>query len=236
MIRLLIESKLDSLSNEIARQIIFGVKKRMNLINSTRPQRDGRFMTRSTDFDEIVTDKRTNVDYQIKVAVRVMAATEDKTPVEASWDWATDTLEVHVNVLSQTGLIQNHHLGRLQDRLYDSIRHEIEHSIQGSDLAVSSIEAHSSWAEDPTNIIKRRNYYTDPSEVPAFVAGIYNKAKKLRQPFYKVVEEDLAKIRKAMKRETQASPSSVSRAISKIRSTWMEYAAQRFPNAIVYKQ
>lgn len=175
-------------------------------------------------------------DTEIKVALAVMATKEDKTPVEASWDWADETLNIHVYVQSTTGKLRPDHLGMIQKRLYDATRHELEHSTQNDKLATSAIKAHSTWSADPENINKRIKYYTNPAEVPAFAAGIYNRAKKLRIPFHKAAEEDLDKIRKAMLRTPDADPNKVEIALKKIKSAWTEEAKRRFPRAVLQPQ
>jgi len=225
--RLLIESKLDSLSASISRKVLENVKAAVDNVNSTPRKKMGKFVIRTLQLDEESIDGMTGGDATLGILIKVYSTVEDKVAVDASWDWEARTLDVYVNVMSNTGTLRPEHFGMLQARLYEAIRHEVEHSAQEDGDGAAA--AYSAWSADPTNIEKRKAYYTEPGEVGAFTAGIYNAAKRLRKPFSDMMEESLKKIRKAMERDPNADPREVDAAIKHIRDVWTAAAEKRYP-------
>ena len=225
--RLIKESKLDSLSSSISRRVLGSVKAAADQINSVPRKRVGKFAVRTLQLEEEVIEGIAEDRAELGVLVKVYSTVEDKVAIDASWDWEARTLDVYVNVMSSTGTLRPEHFGMLQARLYEAIRHEVEHSAQED--GGGAAEAYSAWSADPTNIEKRKAYYTEPGEVGAFTAGIYNAAKRLRKPFSDAMEESLKKIRKAMERDPDADPREVEAAIQYIRDVWTTAAAKRYP-------
>lgn len=224
MVRLLQESKLDSLANSIGRSVMSVAAGQRQRINSARSKREGIKVLKLA----------VATDVPASVVLKLSSANEDSVKIGASWDWNSNTLEIRIIVNSVTGDLETYHLKDIQTNLYDAVRHELEHSTQGTDLAVSSIEAVDRMMSDPASIEKRKNYYTDSSEVPALTSGIYNKAKKIRKPFSVFAGEYIDKIRSTMiERDPAADPESIETALQDILTTWTNYAKVRFPQAII---
>ncbi len=231
--RLLRESKLDTLANSVVRKIVLSIKNEMGNINDLPRTREGKFAIRYTALPEEVIADNADEEFKINSTIKIYGTSEDKPPsARASWDWKVRALEVHIIIMSMTGTVRLNDISGIQASLYEAIRHELEHSSNEHEL-VGSIKAYNKWAADPANIKKRKLYYTDPGEVAAFTSGIYNAAKRTRQPFKDVVEDRLEKIKKSMLKDPEADPKKVKKAIDDIRKTWIDYAKVRFPQAII---
>ena len=100
------------------------------------------------------------------------------------------------------------------------IRHELEHSSQDS--------------PNPSGVMWNKldsvlNYFTDPTETPAWVAGIYKQAKTSGLPFSKVVDYYMDKWREMM--ADYHSDAAIQDVLEQIRANWMAEAKRRFPKA-----
>jgi hypothetical protein len=196
-------------------------------------RKEGNFVVRTGNFVVEVSNERASTapkNFKVNVQVKVFHTKEKNAAiVEASWDWLTKEIDVRLSIQSVTGKIEPLHLNMIRSRLYNVVRHELEHSSQGSELAVSSIESAHEMFQDKTNLEKKKKYYTDPSEVPAFVAGIRNQSKKERKPFFEIMEDDLDRIRKSIVRLGISDEETIEPVVDSIRKVWIDYAKNRFP-------
>jgi len=231
--RLLVESKLDFLANDVNRSTIRRLVDLMDKINELPRRKEGNFVTRTGSFVIRVENEKVAVaprTFNVNIQTKVFHTKEKNAAiVEASWDWATKELDVFLNIQSVTGKIETLHLSMVRSRLYNVIRHELEHSSQGSDLAASSIESGHEMSQDKANLEKKKRYYTDASEVPAFVAGIRNQSKKEHRSFYDVMEDDLDRIRKSIFRIGTIDEKTTESVVDSIRKVWIDYAKDRYP-------
>lgn len=226
MYRLLNESKIVSLTNRLSKQVMLGIRDRIDRINLTTPDENG---VRGYRISKTVSNDRTQKDFKLIIQINIYPAKNEKTIIEGMWDWETNELNVYIKVLSKTGLLRLQHLRGIQDNLYGVIQHELEHSTQGPELAAASIKAHDEVTINPADIQRRKDYYTNPAELPAFVGGFAIEAKKLRKPFEDVVEKYLEKIKNAMTRNNPTmNPSEIQDAVDDIKMTWMNYAKEKY--------
>lgn len=226
MYRLLNESKIVSLTNRLSKQVMLGIRDRIDRINSTAPNEDG---VRGYRISKTVSNDRTQKDFKLIIVINVYPAKNEKTIIEAMWDWEAEELNVYIKVFSKTGLLQPQHLRSIQDNLYGAIRHELEHSTQGPELAAASIKSHDDLMTNPADLQRRKDYYTNPAELPAFVSGFAIEAKKLRKPIEDVIGKYLEKIKSAMTRNNPSmDPSKIQQAIDDIKTAWMDYAKEKY--------
>jgi hypothetical protein len=107
------------------------------------------------------------------------------------------------------------------EMLKDTIRHELEHSGQKeTDLDNVSDSQRDIWKSQQSIIA----YYTHPTEIAAFVSGLYKRAKSTRTSFTQKLREYLALV--AQKIERHNIPSGD--IIKTIERLWLDYANKRF--------
>lgn len=115
----------------------------------------------------------------------------------------------------------------LLSNLRGTVRHELEHSGQ---YIKGNMESSGGHKENVDEILK---YYLTNSEVEAYVAGIYKRAKSGKVDFSQVLENTLGKIRYRLfnaaidEEELKKAKSGY----KKIKDTWISYAKKRFPGA-----
>lgn len=240
---LLIESKIDSYTNELTRLVISNLKDEMNTINASKqtqqpgkvPMRKSSFNLRSQRPEHMnipsgMPDSDGTNNLTLEIEVIVLQTNKDIVQINASWGGNILALQIYVS--SSTGTLRPQHLLDVQKNIYETIRHELEHSTQDVSHRLSSIKSSMAMSNNPTSLAKKKNYYTDKAEMPAFVAGMYNKAKKLRIPFKDVAEENLEKITNSMLTHG-AKPAKVKQTIDVIRKAWIDYAQTRFPKVMI---
>lgn len=114
-------------------------------------------------------------------------------------------------------------------RMKEILRHEIEHSTQDQKSAVGAFD----WSD----LERAERYFSDPKEVAAWVAGLYKRAKMLKQPFISMLDERLQGWRKMMMhrgkwdRNPPPDPVVVDAILRRIREKFIDYARHRFPVA-----
>lgn len=118
------------------------------------------------------------------------------------------------------------------------LRHELEHSQQKPEAPYTRVRQYG-WEDikdkapaevDFGNPELIEKYYTHPSEIEAWVSGLYKHAKTSKQPFFEILNDRLNKISSSMTRRN-IDRSIIDRIVSNIRKKWMDYASFRFPKA-----
>ena len=119
------------------------------------------------------------------------------------------------------------------------LRHEMEHS-QQRDEAPFTRDVQFGWPEinhkvsggDFGDIDSMRDYLGHPSEIEAWVSGLYKYAKTAKIPFVQAMDMQLKRLSNSMI-EAGAKLMDVQSMLSDIRSRWMAYQRHRFPMAQV---
>jgi hypothetical protein len=118
------------------------------------------------------------------------------------------------------------------------IKHELEHS-QQQDAAPFTREIGKQWAtadskapgdvsfDDPKSV---HAYLGHPSEIEAWVAGMYKYAKTAKVPFTQAMNIQLDRLNKSMLRNGVPADSA-SQVLDDIRNKWLNYQKIRFPQA-----
>lgn len=231
--RLLLESKLDSLASKISRIAMKKLASSIEKINDLPRMKEGNFIVRIAKFlIEISNDiaPQTSEKISLSMIVKVLHTKNDKALAEASWDWQLNELNISITVQSTTGILMPIHLRMIQPYLHNAIRHELEHSSQGPELAVSSIQTGYEMMQDKKDIEKKKKYYTDPSEIPAFVAGARQQSKKQKKSFYEIIDEMLQKIERSFINHGINDQQMIDKTIEDIRNSWILYAEKNFPS------
>jgi hypothetical protein len=121
------------------------------------------------------------------------------------------------------------HFNELIPELKDSLRHELEHSTQPTEMLMNiqkEIPDGDIWKSYET----AKKYYTDESEVKAHIAGLYKKAKTIRQPLIQVIDEELYYIYNTGL-SNGLSAENLDPLFAEIRELWHYYALSRYPHA-----
>lgn len=229
--RLLSESRYDSIASSAARKVLQLVKDSIEDINASEDvtTSDGvtaKEFTAKTEF--IAQLDRSEEPVTINLPVQIIVQRSRRQDSAAVTATAPEgQILFQIKVLSRSGTLLPAHFSLIQEKLYEAARHELEHLFQEEDPSTSA--AAYSFFEKPQVMSRRLAYYTHPKETPAFVAGMYMRAKKMRKPFAEVVEDNLEKIRKGMLFRGN-TPEQAERLVSKIRKSWMSYAKSRYPS------
>lgn len=123
----------------------------------------------------------------------------------------------------------NSDFNELIPELKDSLRHELEHSTQSTDMLMKiqkEIPDGNIWKSYES----AKKYYTDEAEVKAHVAGLYKKAKTIRQPLIQVLDEELYYIYQTGLNNGLSSDE-LDPLFAEIRELWHYYAISRYPQA-----
>jgi hypothetical protein len=106
--------------------------------------------------------------------------------------------------------------------LKETIRHELEHVAQFNDLRPDSesFEKIIKAPGDPES--KMAQYLLLKHEVPAFVRGLYKKAKTIKKPLDIVIDDFFKDYKSRLKKSD----------IPRIKKVWIQYAKQKLPKAI----
>lgn len=119
------------------------------------------------------------------------------------------------------------------------IRHELEHSEQSQSAPFTRVKDYK-WPDttvkapwsvsfaEPSGV---EEYLTHPSEIEAWVSGLYKYAKTAKIPFSSIVEKQLARIRQSMA-ENRVDPQRIEEIIQSVKDKWMSFARFRYPRAI----
>tara|TARA_R100000951_G_scaffold109886_1_gene107471 strand:- start:1282 stop:2049 length:768 start_codon:yes stop_codon:yes gene_type:complete len=154
---------------------------------------------RSTLYVGGYSDKVSGVDVEVemKLAISDEGVEEGKFFIDGSADGESEFANIEVLIgLHPNDAESGKVFSKIQPVLRDLVRHEIEHLTHGKD----------SPAEKPSKTLRgdkamrrkiRQNpkiyykYYLLPKEVDANIHGLYSKAKTLKQPYQKVVDDYL---------------------------------------------
>ena len=136
-----------------------------------------------------------SVDVELKFALSDDAVKRGSFYIDGSAEADEDfpSIEVIIGLHPEDGLRT---LSKLQPTLRDLVRHEIEHLTHGRKSQGSKP---SKWMQgDKARRVKIKSnpklyykYYLLPKEVDANIHGLYSKAKTLKQPYQKVVDDYL---------------------------------------------
>ena len=234
VLRLLSESKKDSFAGSLTRTVIDAITNNIDQINDLEYLDSKGYQKFSDEIN--FGEKRVKLTLSIKLDV----SDQEKVDVLGAYYDDIDEIKVTVRVKSPDGKIKPQDIRSIQIECYNVIRHEIEHlHWEGPSTAH---DVYKEWERDRQNISKLADYYTNEEEAQAHVTGLYNKAKKLRQPFFKVVDEQLKKIEdKVMTNVINKKPpdqrvtaiEELKTNLERIRNSWIEYAKTRLPKAIL---
>ena len=136
-----------------------------------------------------------DVEVELKFAVTEDGVQKGKFYIDGSaeTDEEYPSIEVQIAVHPEDG---EKMFSKIQPVLRDLIRHEIEHLTHGKDSAVSKaskvmrgdLAMRSKIRGNEENYYK---YFLLPKEVDANIHGLYSKAKTIKQPYQKVVDDYL---------------------------------------------
>lgn len=227
--RLLSESKYDSFASLASRKVLRLIKDSIQEINAAEDvtTSDGvsaKEFTGKTEVSGRLGKSPEIVTIKLPVQVIIQRSKmRDSASVTATAPQGQILFQI--KVFSRTGTLLPIHFSLIQEKLYEAARHELEHLFQEEDPSTSA--AAYSFFEKPHVMSRRLAYYTHVQEIPAFVAGMYMRAKKMRKPFSEVVEDNLEKIRKGMLFRGN-TPEQTERIVARIKKAWMSYAKTRY--------
>ena len=167
--------------------------------------------------------------------VNVDLSTGGRVSAHASYEFTLDGTDeqrkesdINLNILLPTDY-DDSVFSELIPELKDTIRHELEHSSQPTEMLMKTIK------EIPEREIWKtlqtaEGYYMSEAEVKAHVVGIYKKAKMLKEPVDEVIDDFLMEVYSTglsyNYTEEELSP-----LMKKIRELWRYYMASRYPHA-----
>jgi hypothetical protein len=223
MLKLLAESRLDTLARQVVGYIIAVCKLSSGRLN----QRGSLGVKKSIP--------RKEGPIELRLYVKLVKSRTDAVNVSGSWSENERVLQISITVGSSEGILLGEHLSLIQQKCYDTVRHELEHSTQSAEMLSGAKVVNRAlgpteniWS-DPTAV---EAYFTSPAEVAAYVAGIYHAAKRLRIPFIEHVDSLLWNYVKLAKK-AGADMQAMKQVIRNVRERWVAYAQQRFPRAIM---
>mgnify|MGYP005831124845 CR=1 FL=1 len=124
---------------------------------------------------------------------------------------------------------ENSVFSELIPELKDSLRHELEHSSQPTEMLMK-VQKEVPEGKIWKSLESARIYYTSEAEVKAHVAGIYKRTKMLKKPAGDVLDDFLIQIwQTGLSRdytEKELDP-----LMREIRSLWRNHMASRYPHA-----
>ena len=223
VLRLLVESRIDTFARTITRKIVQLIIQRIEKLDAKK-----RITIVIKNLDPA------HEDFNLKLTVTLKQRGDNRVNVAGSWTPALDELDVNVFFETRNGLFDKTLLSGLQQKLYDTVRHEVEHSAQEKPANMYSDEEEDEdegalWRD----LTRLQDYFLSDREIPAFVAGLYHQAKRTRRPFINVLDDKLAAYERVAVHYNAKNSRKVRRLFQKIRGEWVAYAERRFPNAIV---
>lgn len=142
---------------------------------------------------------------------------------------------IHISDIAKENIYP--HLSHIYFDSLSNIRHELEHLMQHN-----IGKKKGNYISDNFNYniktfpLHLRNYYLQKVEVPAFVSGLYLKAKKERKSFLEILETDLiSNIREALKLhysrflDEKTATNRSNEESSDIKDEMLNYAYRRYP-------
>ena len=151
--------------------------------------------------------------------------------VEGAWNFTDNRLEISIKINSPDGKFKPQFLEEMNERLAEITRHELEHFFQSEDLQKTSTASGQKFLSNKSDIDARVDYYTNPAELPAFVAGINNLSKRTGKSFNQIVDEHMEKIYSAVERSNPDASKKELKKLDTIKQTWINFAKQKFPNS-----
>jgi len=180
-----------------------------------------------------LTQEFTEVEWLRSVIVS-LSSNEEHVYTHANYEYdlgATDeqrkNSDMNVNIVIPRNY-DNSVLSELIPDLKDSIRHELEHSIQSTEMLTVVVDELSD-GEIWKSLGTAKNYYTSEAETKAHVAGLYKKAKILREPFGEVLDRFLAEVWQTGMYHRYPEEK-LDNLVLHIRELYRHYAASRYPN------
>ncbi len=153
----------------------------------------------------------------------------------AKYDFILDATEkqrmqsdIYVDVLLPLNY-EHSVFSELIPELKDSLRHELEHSTQPTDILMKvqkKVPEGNIWK----SLESAEDYYTSESETKAHVTGIYKKAKTLREPAGTVLDQVLMEIWQTGV-SNGYSEEELGPFMNKLREMWRFYLMSRYPRA-----
>lgn len=237
--RLLIEGQLDTLANVVRRDVTNELRDSTQEINSSpivridKQFRGREFELKSRSVYERPQDPQKGSEIDWVVYLQMIGATPKNQTmfVEGAWNFTDNRLEISIKINSPDGKFKPQFLEEMNERLAEITRHEIEHFFQSEDLQKSSAKAGQKFFSNKSDIDTRVDYYTNPAELPAFVAGINNLSKRTGKSFNQIVDEHMEKIYSAVERSNPDASKKELKKLDTIKQTWINFAKQKFPNS-----
>ena len=188
------------------------------------------------DFELVADELLDDLDWVNSVVVNV--STSDYIDVVGSYEYSTrasnedrEDSDIIINIVIPVDF-SDHDFSVLIPELKDTLRHELEHSSQSTDV-LSNIDDVIPAEDDGhvwSSIESADRYYNSQSETEAHVAGLYKRAKMLNKPASQVIDKFLDDILD-MGTHYGHNENDVTKLISKIRKQWFDYLISRYPNA-----
>ena len=136
------------------------------------------------------------VEVELKVAVTEDGVEPGKFFIDGSAEADSDFPSLEVNIGIHPNDVNGSVFSKIQPVLRDLVRHEIEHLTHGRGSA--ALKPSKVMRGDKAARVKIRGneenyykYYLLPKEVDANIHGLYSKAKTMKQPYQKVVDDYL---------------------------------------------
>ena len=123
----------------------------------------------------------------------------------------------------------NSAFSELIPELKDALRHELEHSSQSTEMLMQ-VQKEIPEGDIWKSLESAETYYTSEAEVKAHVAGVYKKAKMLKEPAGEVMDDFLIQIWQTGLAHGH-SEQDLDPLMRKIRHLWRYYMTGRYPHA-----
>jgi hypothetical protein len=153
----------------------------------------------------------------------------------AKYDFILDATEeqrkesdVYINILLPLNY-EHSVFSELIPELKDSLRHELEHSTQPTDILMK-VQREIPDGDIWKSLESAKTYYTSESETKAHIAGIYKKAKTLKEPVGSVLDQVLMEIWQTGI-SNGYSEEELGVFLAKLREMWRYYLMSRYPQA-----
>jgi len=145
---------------------------------------------------------------------------------------ATDEERKTSDIILNIGLplqYDNSVFSQLIPELKDALRHELEHSSQPTDMLMN-IQKEIPEGQVWKSLESAETYYTSEAEVKAHAAGIYKKAKTMKQPVDEVLDDFLIAVWQTGLNRGH-SEEGLDPLMKKVRELWRYYLMSRYPEA-----
>ena len=140
--------------------------------------------------------------------------------------------DIIINIVlpaNRRGSYEDSVFSELIPELKDSLRHELEHSSQPTDMLMN-IQKEIPEGQVWKSLESAETYYTSEAEVKAHAAGIYKKAKTMKQPVDEVLDDFLIAVWQTGLNRGH-SEEGLEPLMKKVRELWRYYLMSRYPEA-----